>query len=61
MPFPKPNRWHPATHRRFQIEDCGLAEAEAMVESKTLRERVLDDRPAYFYDQTPPDDDAPPI
>jgi hypothetical protein len=37
-----------------------LAEAEAMVESKTRRERVLDDRPAYDFDQTQPDD-GPPI
>jgi hypothetical protein len=34
-----------------------LAEVEAQVESKTRRERVLDDRPAYDFDQSPPDDD----
>ena len=34
-----------------------MAEADAMVESKTRRERVLDDRPAYDFDQTPPEDD----
>ena len=37
-----------------------LSELEAQVESKTRRERVLDDRPAFDFDQTPPDDDAPP-
>ena len=34
-----------------------LSEVEAQVESKTRRERVLDDCPAYSYDQTPPSDD----
>jgi hypothetical protein len=29
-----------------------LAEVEAQIESKTRRERVLDDRPAYDFDQT---------
>ena len=35
-----------------------LGEVEAKVEAETRRERVLDDRPAYDFDQTPPDDDA---
>ena len=35
-----------------------LSELEAQVESKTRRERVLDDRPAYDFDQTPPSDDT---
>ena len=34
-----------------------LGEVEAKVEAETRRERVLDDRPAYDFDQTPPDDD----
>jgi hypothetical protein len=34
-----------------------LAEVEAMVESKTRREAVMDDRTPFVYDQTPPDDD----
>jgi hypothetical protein len=34
-----------------------LGEIEAEVEAKTRRERVLDDRPAYDFDQTPTDDD----
>jgi hypothetical protein len=54
MPVPKPNRWHPATHRRFQIEDCRLAEVEAQVESKTRYEPDPDAPP-------PGDDDAPPF
>jgi len=33
-------------------------EVEAQVEAKTRRERVLDDRPACDFDQTPPDDDG---
>jgi hypothetical protein len=33
------------------------SEVEAQVESKTRRERVLDDRPASDFDQTPPADD----
>jgi hypothetical protein len=37
-----------------------LAEVEAQVEAKTRRERVLDDRPAYDFDQTPPGDDLLP-
>jgi hypothetical protein len=37
-----------------------LAEAEALVESKTRRERVMDDRTAYNFDQSPPDGDPPP-
>jgi hypothetical protein len=39
--------------------DQDLSEVEAQVEAKTRRERVLDDRPAYDFDQTPPADDAP--
>jgi hypothetical protein len=34
-----------------------LSEVEAQVEAKIRRERVLDDRPAYDFDQTPPDED----
>ena len=48
----------PDDHIREIKQD--LAEADAMVESKTRRERVLDDRPAYDFDQSPPDGDAPP-
>jgi hypothetical protein len=33
-----------------------LGEVEAQVESKTQRDRVLDDRPAYDFDQSPSDD-----
>jgi hypothetical protein len=36
-----------------------LSEVEAQVESKTRRERVPDDRPAYDFDQTPPSADDP--
>jgi hypothetical protein len=35
-----------------------LSEVEAMVESKTRRETVLDDRTPYVYDQTPPEEEA---
>ena len=38
-----------------------LAEREGLVESKTRRERVLDDRPAYDFDQTTDDDRRAPI
>ena len=59
MPFPKPNRWHPVMlpddYVRKMKQD--LADADAMVESKTRRERVLDDRPAYAFDQTSSADD----
>jgi hypothetical protein len=47
----------------LQILDCRLAESgtlaevEAQVESKTRRERVPDDRPAYDFDQSQPDED----
>jgi hypothetical protein len=34
-----------------------LGEVEAQVESKTRRERVLDDRAAYDFDQKPTDGD----
>ena len=55
----KTNRWHPVmlpdNYIRKMKQD--LSEMEASVESKTKRERVLDDRPAYDFDQTPPDDD----
>jgi hypothetical protein len=34
-----------------------LSEIEAQIEAKTRRERVLDDRPAYDFDQTRPDDE----
>jgi hypothetical protein len=58
MPSYKTNRWHPVllpdNYPRKMKQD--LAEADAMVESKTRREGVLDDRPAYDFDQTPPDD-----
>jgi hypothetical protein len=37
-----------------------LGEVEAKVEAETRRERVLDDRPAFDFDQTPQSDDAPP-
>jgi hypothetical protein len=37
-----------------------LGEVEAKVEAETRRERVLDDRPAYDFDQSPPDDVTPP-
>ena len=37
-----------------------LAEAEALVESKTRREHALDDRTACNFDQSPPDGDPPP-
>jgi hypothetical protein len=37
--------------------DHDLAEVEAQVESKTRHERVLDDRPAYDFDQSTPSDD----
>jgi hypothetical protein len=30
---------------------------DAMVKAKTRRRAVLDDRPAYDFDQTPPADD----
>jgi hypothetical protein len=36
-----------------------LGEVEAKVEAENRRERVLEDRPAYDFDQTPPDDDQP--
>jgi len=56
---PELARWHPVMlpddYIRKMKQD--LAEAEAMVESKTRRGRFLDDRPAYDFDQTPPDDD----
>jgi hypothetical protein len=59
VPNPNPNRWHPVMlpddYIRKMKQD--LAEVEAQVESKTRRERVLDDRPAYDFDQSPPDDD----
>ena len=49
------NRWHPVIlpddYLRKMKQDPGEVEAE--VESKTRRERVLDDRPAYDYDQSP--------
>ena len=37
-----------------------LSEVEAQFEAMTCRERVLDDRPAFDFDQTPPDDDTQP-
>jgi hypothetical protein len=37
-----------------------LGEVEAKVEAENRRERVLDDRPAYDFDQSPPDEDCPP-
>jgi hypothetical protein len=40
-------------------ESEDLAEVEAQVEAETRRERLLDDRPAYDFDQTPPDEDPP--
>jgi hypothetical protein len=62
MPFPELNRWHPVMlpddYLRKLKQD--LSEVEAQVDSKTRRERVLDDRPAYDFDQTQPDD-GPPI
>ena len=55
------NRWHavmlPDDYLRKLKQD--LSEVEALVESKTRRERALDDRPAYDFDQTPPDEDQP--
>jgi len=55
----QPNRWHPVMlpddYLRKMKQD--LSEVEAQVDSKTRRERVLDDRPAYDFDQTPPDAD----
>jgi hypothetical protein len=36
-----------------------LGEVEAKVEDENRRERILDDRPAYDFDQTPPADDCP--
>ena len=52
------NRWHPVMlpddYLRKLKQD--LSEVEAQVESKTRLERVLDDRPAFNYDQSPPDD-----
>ena len=54
-----PNRWHPVMlpddYLRKLKQD--LSEVEAQVVAKTRRERVLDDRPAYDFDQTPSDDD----
>jgi hypothetical protein len=35
-----------------------LGEVEAKVEAETRRERLLDDRPAFDFDQTPVSDDA---
>jgi hypothetical protein len=37
-----------------------LGEVEAQVESKTRREPVLEDRLAYYFDQSLPDDDPSP-
>jgi hypothetical protein len=55
----KTSRWHPVmlpeNYLRKMKQD--LAEVEAQVEAKTRRERVLDDHPAYDFNQTPPDDD----
>jgi hypothetical protein len=55
----KTNRWHPVMlpddYLRRMKQDIG--EVEAQVEAKTRRERVLDDRPAYDFDQTPPGED----
>jgi hypothetical protein len=52
------NRWHPVMlpddYLRKLKQDLG--EVEAQVESKTQRDRVLDDRPAYDFDQSPSDD-----
>jgi len=36
-----------------------LGEVEAQVEARTRRLPVLDDRPEYDFDQTPPDGDQP--
>jgi hypothetical protein len=53
------NCWHPVMlpdgYIRKMKQD--LAEVEAQIESKTRRERVLDDRPAFDFDQSPPGDD----
>jgi hypothetical protein len=55
------NRWHhcflPDDYLRKMKQY--LAEADAVVESKTRREPVLDDRPAFDFDQSPPDDAQP--
>jgi hypothetical protein len=57
---PEPNRWHPVMLPDDYIRKMkqALGEVEAQVESKTHRERVLDDRPAYDFDQTLPEEDA---
>jgi hypothetical protein len=62
VPVPKPNRWHPVTLPDDYIRKMkqALGEVEAKVETETRRERVLDDRPAYDFDQSPPADDPPP-
>jgi hypothetical protein len=56
---PNPNRWHPVMLPDNYIRKMkqALGEVEAKVEAENRRERVLDDRPAYDFDQTPPDDD----
>ena len=72
MPVPRPNRWHPVmlpdNYIRKMKQD--LAEAEAIVESKTRYEPVVPARPRRatsesYYEPFPddpptPDDDAPP-
>jgi hypothetical protein len=61
MPVPNPNRWHPVTLPDDYIRKMkqALGEVEAKVEAENRRERVPDDRPAYDFDQTPPDEDDP--
>jgi hypothetical protein len=60
MSVPRPNRWHPVMlpDDYVRMMKQTLSEVEAQVESKTRRERVLDDRPACDFDQTPPDEDV---
>jgi hypothetical protein len=54
------NRWHPVMLPDDYIRKMrqALGEVEAKVEAETRRERVLDDRPSYDFDQSPPDDDV---
>jgi len=53
------NRWHPVMLPDNYIRKMkqALGEVEAKVEAENRRERVLDDRPADDFDQTPPTDD----